>query len=187
MEKYKRVWNNEKFVVSGNAVFYEERVSSIGTATGYRHVQVQPIFQNEFWEVYALHCREGIFYAIVGLYKNKRIFYEKDNIFSATALYFKNLGCDLGYTLVNEDDWKIMSGGKTTLKDVTPFLGKKIANVDFKDSVLELTLKNAVVNQKVFFVQTAPGEYHEIAKKNVSLVRAQWRAENKKQINHRTF
>ena len=87
MEKYKKLC--EKFVVSADDGFiYEERVSSIGTALGYKHVRVQPIFQSDFWEVYALHGREGISYVFIGLHKRKRVCYTKNVILSTTALYF---------------------------------------------------------------------------------------------------
>ena len=189
MEKYKKLY--EKFVVStGDVLIYEERESSIGTARGFKHVKVQPIFQSDFWEIYALHGRKGISYAIIGLHKKKRVFYAKDVIFSTTALYFKELGCDLAYTLVTEENWKILSvGNKETLRDITlSIMNKKdIKDVSFADAVLQVTFSGGITNQVKFFVQKEAGVYSKIPKEEVFLVRAQFRAANKKQINHRTF
>lgn len=115
--KYKRIWKDDRFVISADVFIYEEISNIDSKKRTYR--QLQPTFVSEYWEVYALHRNKGLYYAVIGLHENMRVFYEDSVDYSDEGRFYLPIGRDLAFRSMRDVRWLFFSVRNGRLANVT--------------------------------------------------------------------
>ena len=143
--KYKKIWKDERFVVSENVFFFEEKKVVIGGRSTVEYHKLQPMFENRFWEVYALHCTTSLYYAVIGKHHDVRVFYQKEMLFSKTGRYYLPIGRDLAVKAMGDVCWEIISQKKGHLTDITEqfcaMAGLPITHVSYLSPIVSVVQK----------------------------------------------
>lgn len=166
IENLKKIWKDEYRFVTSQAVFIYEI-----SGTSYR--QLQPTFENEFWEIYSLHRESGLYYAIIGKHNGIREFYKKEILFSRTGRFWFPIGRDLAVKAMGDVHWEIISVKSGRLETITeqflPFRHCVVTSVEYTPPVLGLVVKAPTGSQyegKVYWKQEDNG-YEPIAEKDL--------------------
>ena len=115
--KYKRIWKDDRFVISAD-VFIYEKISNIDSKKRtYR--RLQPTFVSEYWEIYALHRSRGLYYAVIRLHQQMRTFYEDSIDYSDEGRFYLPIGRDLAFRSMRDVRWLLLSVRDGRLANVT--------------------------------------------------------------------
>lgn len=163
---FKKIWKEEnRFFISDDIYLYED-ISSNGNLC---RRKLQPTFESDLWEVYALHRENGLYYAIIrkiGL--SERIFFRNAILFSQKGMFFMLIGQYLAYRIYGEHGWSILFARKSVLVDVTSeFVGNQPDNVWLSDlrydnQVVEMTFRLPKFYQKTKRFMCDELGYHEV-------------------------
>ncbi len=169
MKQVKKIWKGERFYLSASLLLYEKLM--VGTVVTYR--KLQPVFENRFWEVYALHRENGLYYAVIGKHHNVRVFYKKEIILSHAGCFWMPIGRDLAVKAMGDDHWDILACENGHLVQTTnqflPFRNCLITSIEYQSPILSLVAKMPVGLQyecKVYWKQTPKG-YEQLEQKDV--------------------
>ena len=170
---YKKIWKDERFVLSEENLIYEEIRLFVGGCMQTEYRQLQPTFYNRFWEVYALHCSNALYYVVIGKHHDGRLFYKKEMLFSRTGRYYLPIGRDLAVKAMGDTHWEILSQKKGHLVDVTEkfsaMSGLPVTHVGYVSPVVSITQRTPYgsgCEVKSFWKQTEKG-YQQIEEKDV--------------------
>jgi len=170
--KYKKIWKEDRFAVSEDCFLFEEKKAANG---GIEYRQLQPTFESRFWEVYALHRENGLYYAVIAKHHEVREFYKKEIIFSRAGRFWLPIGRDLAVKAMGDSHWEILSRQNGRLVETTPqfvpFRNCLITHVEYQSPILSVVVKTPVGSQyegKVYWKQEANG-YAAIEEKDASL------------------
>lgn len=152
------IWKRENFALDEHNFFYEMNPD------GSVRRKLQAAFVFEYWEVYALHCSDGIFYAVVGLHGGVRFCWKKQTRVSTSPLYFVSVGRDLAYRVIG-GHWILLSIQDGKCHDILPKLIKGNSNqalfvsaLSFDGEILKLHVKAVrFYDEDWWFEQTPTG------------------------------
>ena len=167
--KFKKIWKGcDRFVVSEDCFIYE----IITTVKDPRSRKLQPTFENRFWEVYALHREDGLYYLIIGKHHYNRVFFKNAIRYSRVGLYFLPIGRDLAVRTMDESRWAILSyKDKKIVSTTDQFLVLPrliITSVKYVSPVVSMTQKSPKAGQVeriVYWKQDK--DYVQIERKDV--------------------
>ena len=141
--KYKKIWKEEdRFVVSSDVFFYEVKTHVKGLPLR----KLYPTFENRFWEVYALHRENGLYYAIIGKHHDVRMFYKNAIRFSKVGMFFFPMGRDLAVKSMDDVYWSVLSCQDRHLVNITEqfliFPQLMITSVKYLSPVISMVQKS---------------------------------------------
>ena len=168
--KYKKIWKEEdRFVISEDVFIYEVKINQKGLPLR----KLCPTFENRFWEVYALHREDGLYYTIIGKHNFERKFFKNAIRFSQTGQLFLPIGRDLAAKSMVDVCWSILSYKDKNLINITNqflvFPRLMITSVKYVSPVISMVQKSLQGNQvgiKAYWKQGEKG-YAQIEEKEV--------------------
>lgn len=168
--KYKRIWKGyDRFVVSEDLFLYEVAI----TQEGLPKRRLQPTFENRFWEVYALHRENGLYYAIIWKYRGERRFFKNALRFSRSGMFFRPIGRDLAVKVMDDICWCVLSYKDKNLVNITHqflvFPRLVITSVEYVSPVVSMIQKcpqSGQVDIETYWKQMPKG-YEQIEEKEV--------------------
>ena len=174
--KYKRIWKDEdRFVISSDVFLYEIVVHQRDLP----RKKLQPTFENNYWEVYALHRENALYYVIIGKNRDGRKFFRNAIRFSRVGLFFLPIGCDLAVKTMGADYWSILSYRKRNLINITDefqvpgFPRLQITAVSYDSTVVTMTLKSCYGRQletRAYWEQCMGDYYRRLDERKVKEV-----------------
>ncbi len=164
------IWTRENFALDEQNFYYEMNPD------GSVRRKLQAAFVSEYWEVYALHCSDGIYYAVVGLHGGRRFCWKKRSQLSTVILHFVAVGRDLAYRAIG-GHWILLSVLDGKCRDILPGLVKNnddqalfVSALSFDGAILKLHVKAMrFYDEDLSFEQTQTG-YRLLPKKEVKHV-----------------
>ena len=145
--RYKKIWKEDRYVLSEDVLIYEVKtgLSKVGKLQR-QYYRVYPTFENRFWEVYALHRLDGLYYAIIGKHHGVRVFYKKDIYYSRMGQFYMPIGRDLAVRLLGYSHWDILSYvGDRIIRNTRYFLKSPltlITDIKYSSPVISMVQKS---------------------------------------------
>lgn len=152
------IWTRENFALDEQNFFYEMNPD------GSVRRKLQAAFVFEYWEVYALPCSDGIFYAVIGLHGGTRFCWKKQSRLSTIILHFVAVGRDLAYRAIG-GHWILLSVLDGKCRNILPSLIKNndnpamfVSALSFDGRILKVHVKAVrFYDEDLLFEQTQTG------------------------------